>query len=450
MSPRDEVEALAELGARVVRLAEQRGADAAEVRAVSGRDLSARVCGGEVEALEAARHRGVAVRLLRAGRVGLGATSDLSPSGLEALVDDALSLAEWAEVEFHPSPVPSSAPGGADVDLDLHDAAADGVEVAELVLAARALERGVGSVEGGRAEEAAASASLAASALVLSSGFSSGYTGTVWALEVAALAERPGQRRQRARVSAHARHRVDLLAPEALGERAATRAGRKLAARPVPSCEVPVVLHPEVTAELLELFVTTLLGTALRPGDPADGARVASDAVTIVDDPLVPRALGSRPFDGEGSPSEAHRLVAAGRLETVLCDRATARALGRRSTASARRTPSGGLEVSASNVPLLPSATRAEDIVRSTARGLYVTETLGLGFDPHTRRFSRAVSGSWIEHGELTFPVGEVVLAFDLHEAFRRIDAVGDDPQRSLTLTAPTVRIGRAPLIGAG
>jgi PmbA protein len=451
MTPTAEVATLAELAERVARLAEARGADAAEVRATSGRDLSARVRGGSVEALETSRHRSVALRLFREGRVALGATSDLSQRGLEGLVDDALALADLAEADPRARPLEQpSAPGTVDAStLDLHDASVDALEVGDLVEAARDLERAV-RMDGVRAEDATASASRAASALVLSSGFAAGYTGTVSSLEVAALAERAGERRQRARVASLARHREDLPLPEALGRRAATRAAGKLGTRPLASCEAPVVFHPEIAAELLELFVTTLLGTAIRPSDTAQGARVASGAVTIVDDPLVPRGLGSRPFDGEGAPSEAHRLVAAGLLETVLCDRATARALGRRPTASARRTPSGGLEVSASNVTLLASTVRAEDLLRSTARGLYVTETLGLGFDPHTRRLSRAVSGYWIDGGELAFPVNEVVLSLDLHELFRRVDAVGDDPQRTQTVTAPTLRVAQVPLIGSG
>lgn len=451
----EEVATLADLAARVVRLAEARGADAVEVRAVSGRDLAAQVREGEVESLESSQHRSVAVRLFREGRVALAATSDLSSPGLAALVDDAIKLARLAELDPSASPAGTRARAVEPSTLELHDASLDTLEVGALAEAALALDRGARSSAGGFAEEVTASASLASFALVLSSGFAAGYTATMSALEVAALAERSGQRRQRARVSSFARHRQDLALPEELGARAAERAARKLGARPlpsyeVPSCEVPIVLHPEVAAELLELFATTLLGSALRPGDLADGARVASEEVTITDDALVPRGLGSRPFDGEGTPCGSHRLVGSGRLETVLCDSATARALGRRSTGSARRTHAGGVEVAASNVTLLPTSERADDILRSTARGLYVTETLGLGFDPHTRLLSRSLSGFWIDRGELTFPVSEVALSLDLHELFRRIDAVGDDPQRSQTLTAPTLRVGRVALTGAG
>jgi len=51
--------------------------------------------------------------------------------------------------------------------------------------------------------------------------------------------------------------------------------------------------------------------------------------VSIVDDPLIPRAPGSRPFDGEGLASRRTQVVDAGMLKTFLCDWYSARKLGR-------------------------------------------------------------------------------------------------------------------------
>ena len=59
--------------------------------------------------------------------------------------------------------------------------------------------------------------------------------------------------------------------------------------------------------------------------------------VTIVDDPLRPRGLASRPFDGEGIGGTRRRLVDDGVLTTWLLDLATARRLGLASTGHASR-----------------------------------------------------------------------------------------------------------------
>src|SRR4051812_50045454 len=74
-----------------------------------------------------------------------------------------------------------------------------------------------------------------------------------------------------------------------------------------------------------------------------EGEAVASPLVTVVDDPLIPRAPGSRPFDGDGLATRRNVVVERGVLCPVLCDVYSARKLGRPATRSAgpgpRRAP---------------------------------------------------------------------------------------------------------------
>lgn len=62
---------------------------------------------------------------------------------------------------------------------------------------------------------------------------------------------------------------------------------------------------------------------------------VASPLVTIVDDPLILGAPGSRPFDGDGLPSRRNVVVNKGQLATFLLDTYSARKLKSKSTGSA-------------------------------------------------------------------------------------------------------------------
>ena len=70
-----------------------------------------------------------------------------------------------------------------------------------------------------------------------------------------------------------------------------------------------------------------------------------------MDDGLIPRALGSRPFDGEGLADAAHGLVGEGVLESYLLDSYSARKLGLRSTHHAAR-DGGRRRVSTTNLML--------------------------------------------------------------------------------------------------
>jgi PmbA protein len=180
-----------------------------------------------------------------------------------------------------------------------------------------------------------------------------------------------------------------------------------------------------------------------------EGTRIASDLITVVDDPLIPRAPGSRPFDGEGLPARRNVVVEKGILQTYLCDSYSGRKLGHALTGSASRGGGGGVGASTSNFILLPTTTKAADILASTPRGLYVTEMMGFGFNAVTGDFSRGASGFWIEDGKLSHPVSEVTISLNVDQLWQHIDAVGDDLDLRSSTAAPTLRVSGMTIAGS-
>jgi PmbA protein len=87
--------------------------------------------------------------------------------------------------------------------------------------------------------------------------------------------------------------------------------------------------------------------------------------------------------------------------------------------------------------------------VKSTKRGLYVTEMMGFGFNAVTGDFSRGAAGFWIENGELTYPVSEITISLNLDELLQRIDLVGDDLDMRTSVAAPTFRVSSKTVPGA-
>jgi PmbA protein len=166
-----------------------------------------------------------------------------------------------------------------------------------------------------------------------------------------------------------------------------------------------------------------------------------------VDDPLLPRAPGSRPFDGEGLAARPNVVVCEGVLRTFLCDVYSARKLGRRSTGSAGRGVGGGPHVSTSNFVLRPGKSRAEDIAK-VDRGFLVTELMGFGFNPVTGDFSQGAAGFWLENGERAFPVSEVTISVNFDDLWKGIDAVGDDLDARSSVQCPTFRVAKVTVAG--
>jgi PmbA protein len=245
-----------------------------------------------------------------------------------------------------------------------------------------------------------------------------------------------------------ARRWQGLEPAEAVGRRAAERALRRLGARRVPTCEVPVIFDPVNAPGLVRMLAGCASGYAIYRGASflagKLGLRVASSAVTIIDDPLIPAGLGSKPFDGEGLPTRRNVLVERGRLASYVLDTYSARKLGLRSTGQAVR--GGG--ASTTNLWLEPGTKSPEDIIASTPRGLYVTELIGQGFNPVTGDYSRGAAGMWIENGELAYPVEEITIAGNLAQMLRDVDAIGNDLVWLGATAAPTLRIARMTVAG--
>jgi len=450
----DPTPGLLELASDLVNRARKLGADVAEASARSGWELSAKVRLGKTELVEEAGHRGVSLRVIRNQRVAVTSTSDLTPRGIERCVADALELCALSE------PDPFAGPAAPELlatppypDLELLDTSVDAIDADYAIVAAQRAEKAAFDADSRvqLSEGATFSRTSGASALVLSSGFQGAVRGSYAALAVAPVVEDEGGKKRRGHYYSASRRLRDLESAEFIGQEAARRTVRKLGARKIETTEAPVVFEPEMARSLIGSLAGCIVGGALWRKSSylleREGSEVASPLVTIIDDPLVARGPGSRPFDGEGLRSRRNVVVERGVLKGFLLDSYSARKLGRESTGSASRS-GGSIGASTSNFILQPGSTPPTEIVKSTARGLYVTELMGFGFNPITGDFSRGAAGFWIENGELAFPVSEITVSSTLDAMLKSIDALGNDLELKTSTASPTLRVARMTISG--
>ena len=452
----EKVEALIQRAERVVDDAKRAGADVAEVLARDGLELSVKVRLGERELVEEAGSSALGLRVIKEGRGAITYTSDVTEAGLARLVADALEIAALSEPDDNAAPPdPSSLMRAAPADLDLFDPNGldiDGAAATEKALegeaAARAFDKRITNSEGATYQRV-----WGASALVTSGGFRGGFQGTYQSLVVMPIADdADGKKRNGFHWDAR-RHAAALADPKAVGQEAARRTLAKLGAQKAPTCEVPVVFDPDAGRALLGLLFSCLSGNTIYKRTSylvgAQGQPIASDIVDIVDDPLLPRAPGSRPYDGEGLESRRNVVVESGVLRTYLLDTYSARKLGLKSTASASRGIGGRPSPSSTNFHLRPRDRSREDIVSEVESGLYVTNMMGFGFNATTGDFSRGAEGFWIRDGKLAEPVGEITVSANFKDLWRRIDAIGDDLDPKTAVACPTFRVSRMTVAGS-
>ncbi|MHB1843440.1 MAG: TldD/PmbA family protein, partial [Deltaproteobacteria bacterium] len=246
----------------------------------------------------------------------------------------------------------------------------------------------------------------------------------------------------------------DLEAPEEVGRRAAERAVRMLGAQKGETCRVPVVFEPMQAAGFVSGLVAALNGNLVRKRASflcgKLGQKIAPASLSLVDDGLWPRGLGSQPFDGEGLATRRTPLIDRGVLQSYLYDTYTAHKAKAKSTATASRGYQSLPGIGTTNLVLEGHApVPAPELLRGVRRGLYVTAMLGHGADSVTGVYSRGAAGFWIENGELGRPVQEVTVAGNLLTMLQSIDGVGDDLDFRGSVGAPSLRFGELTVAGA-
>ena len=451
-----ETAALIDLGRSVVERVIAAGADVAEASVHSGSHLSVKVRLGEPELVEEAGSRALGLRVMVGQRVASTYTSDLSAAGQRTLIEDAMELARLSEPDEFAGPPEASKLSSSSqwTDLDTYDEAVSAVAGEEALdralrgeKAAFAFDPRITNSEGSSFTRAAG-----VSALVTSGGFAGGDSGTYASIVVNPVADDEGGKKRSGYHWSASRHYADLEDSAAVGEEAARRTVAQLGASKLQTQELPVVFDRDAARSILGLLASCVLGGAIwRKSsylvDRVD-TQVASELVDIVDDPLLPRAPGSRAFDGEGLLSRRNVVVERGVLKTYLLDTYSARKLDLESTASASRSPAGGIAASTSNLVLRPGDRSRDELVADTAHGLYVTGMMGFGFNAVTGDFSRGASGFLIRNGELADPVSEVTVSLNLDRLLHRIDAVADDIEHRSAITAPSFRVSSMTLAG--
>jgi PmbA protein len=447
----DELKRIAE---QACAMAKRHGADAAEALVQGGAELSVKVRMGEPELVQEASSRALGLRIFRERRTALTYTSDLSAAALDRFVAESVELAKLAEPDELNELPPRDQLATTFPDLELWDDAALSVDAKSAIerckkgeAAARGFSPKVTNSEG-----ATYSRVVGASAFASSDGFAGGFRGTYQSLVVEPICDDADGKKRNGFWWTADRYLSKLEDAEEVGREAARRTVAKLGAEKIATGQLPVVFDAESGRALLRLLFSVISGGAIYRKssylNDREGTSVASKLVTIVDDPLIARGPGSRPYDGDGLASRKNVVVDGGVLKTYLLDVYSARKLGRQSNGCAGRGVGGAPHVTTSNFILQKGTTPAAEIVSSIDRGLYVTDMMGFGFNAVTGDFSRGAGGFLIENGKLGRPVTEITVSANFNDLLHDIDAVGDDLDLRSSTACPTFRISKMMIAG--
>jgi PmbA protein len=413
------------IASKLLQESKKAGATQAEVSCAKGTGFSVSVRMQEVDTLEYHQDKNIALTVYFGNKKGQASTTDISQTSLKNTIEAACRIAKLTQ--------PDEAAGLAHAhDLAQHYPNLDlyhpweitphvAIELAkQCELQARQFDKRIINSEGVEIDTAEDMILYANS-----HGFMGHYFNTLHSLNCVLVAQAGAEDMQRDGSYTVSRDPNALQALEQLAQEAGQRTVRRLGARQLNTCQVPVIFHAEVASTLIKYFLNAISGRALYRQSSFllnhIDHTIFPSFITIEDDPHILKGLGSAPFDAEGVVNQPRVLIEEGILRSYLLNSYSARRLGLSTTGHA-----GG----AYNVKVSHQVSDLSHLLHQMGTGLLVTEVMGNGVNVVTGDYSQGAAGFWVEQGVIQYPVEEITIAGNLKDMYQNIIAVAGDIDR--------------------
>ena len=435
---------------KALSAAKQAGAEGADVSFIKGGGLDVQVRLGKVESAERAEDYQMGMRVFVGQKSATISSGQLDDENITKLAERAVAMAKHAPEDPYARLATAEEQAKSFPDIELFDDTSYSTEqLTEIALAceeAALSQAGISNSDG-------ASASSGSSEVLIgtSTGFNASYKRSSFGFSAVVLAEKDGQMERDYDYSS-AVFAEDLDKPEVVGRSAATRTLARLGGRKPQTGTFPVIYDKRVSRSLAGHVASAINGAAIARGTSflkdKMGEQIANASVRLLDNPLLPRGMGSRLFDGETLPVQKRYLVKDGCLQGWLLDLATAAQLGLSPTGNASRSLSGPPSPSVSNFIMEEGETTLDDMIADIDQGFYITELMGSSVSLTTGDYSRGASGFWIENGRITWPATEATIAGNLKDIFTDM-MPADDLELTQSIAAPSVFVKQMMVAGS-
>ena len=230
-------------------------------------------------------------------------------------------------------------------------------------------------------------------------------------------------------------HLEDLEDAEKLGKLAADQTIRKLSPKKIGSEKISIIFDKRIAKGMLSAFASAISSSAISRGTSflkdKINQKIFADSINVFDKPDILKGLGSRSFDNEGVKTDTLKLVDNGILKNYLIDTYNGKKLNLKSNGRC-----GG----ASNLYFENGRMSYKDLLNSSSKSLYITETIGHGSNIVTGDYSVGATGFLVENGEFKYPINEITIAGNFKDMFQNI-TLANDLDFKYSTNSPTMMI---------
>lgn len=378
-------------------------------------------------------------------------SSDLSDESINTLINSLNQLIEVIEPDPYYTIPEEKDLGKANVTLDRFDSSFSKVNPELLIKEASELEDMALKKDNRLFSSGAFSGAVqSGGAFACSYGFSAEtegtyfYKGVYLAVEDKSVgSENTGRKQRNGWSTTHVLSHL-LKDNEEVSEKAVKRVLSRIGAVKPPTGELPVIFDNQVSKSFISSVISAANGSNIYRKESflVDklSLKIASNKLTIVENPLLKRGLGSRLFDTEGVRSRIFPVIENGVLKNYLMSVYSANRLGLKTTGSA-----GGH----SNLVIEPGTKNLDEMIKSVKKGILITSLMGQGANIKTGDYSKGAEGYLIENGILTKPINEFTVSSTFFNMLNNIEEIGNDVDTESSVLSPSIMFSKMTIGGS-
>lgn len=408
----------------VLAAARRAGAQQAEAFHLRSEETPVRFEANRLKEINTRHTSGVALRVIAGGRIGFA--SSTRPGDVEGLVQAALDTAPFGPQAHLDFPSRAEAP-----EVPVFDESAALLPMDDMVQTGQTLIDAARRVEPELLCDSYVRRAVQTVTLVNTSGAQVSYRASVFGAWISGTLVRGTDMLFVGDGDASCRPELDLPLIEMSVAKQLERSRRNVEMR---TAEMPVIFSPLGVAGALISPLTLAFSGRLVHQEQSPlvghlGEEMYDIRLSVWDDATLAYRPSARPFDDEGVRSRRNTLIDRGVVRTFMYDLQSAGLAKVESTGNGERSLASQPSISATCLVVGEGDTTFEEMVRNVGEGLVVDELMGagqgnvLGGD-----FSgNVLLGYKIEGGEIIGRVKDTIVAGNVHQALRRLGAVGSE-----------------------
>jgi len=435
---------------KAVKLLSTMDVDFFDVYAAYSRSLSIGMLGKGIKGALSRADLGLGVRVYRNKGLGVAFSQSLESADVETTVQRATSFARVAQ----PDPYFKGLPGPAEVPevSGLCDGEVMALTLGEVGELARRMLDAVEGVRPGAMYGGGVGTSYLRGYLMTSTGVSVEAEKTYISAFIAPTYREGGDVGSSHEFDyAVSLREIDL---EEIGSKAARKAVDQFGSERVQSGTLPMILAPDSASGLIFSFLGAISGESVVKGRTFAsgwlGKQVGPEMFEIDDDGMIPGAVASSAYDGEGVPRRSTKVLSKGTVQTFLHNFYSAGIAGVETTGHAVRGGYGGyVGAGPTNIRVKRGDSSLDEMIAETGKGILVTGGGG-SVNSVSGEFSTTIDeGFLIEDGEKKHPVRNLMAGGHILEAYRNIELISKEGRTiGKGHFFPAIKIGEVKLAG--